>query len=194
MEVADGPGGFLGSYRDAILRFRQQDGVEALVTGDILDVCDRFMERACEGTGVELVRPLWGVPRGALLSQLREARAESIVTCASIAALGKEVRAGSGIQRSERRVLLGYGVVSSVTMPCALLLCRRARRWWVARSTTPRWESWHLCPALTCAGSVGRCTRWSCTGRVYTRVEWICRGSRHARTSRGSTCTTRQQR
>lgn len=42
------------SYQENIKQLRQDHGIDALVTGDILDVCSGFMSRAVEGTGVEL--------------------------------------------------------------------------------------------------------------------------------------------
>ncbi len=42
---------YLESYRNGIAQLRIQHGIEVLVTGDILDVCDGFLRRATEGTG-----------------------------------------------------------------------------------------------------------------------------------------------
>lgn len=40
------------------------------MTGDILDVCEKFMEKAVEGSGIQLVRPLWQRPRLELLEAM----------------------------------------------------------------------------------------------------------------------------
>lgn len=56
----------------SISELAKAHGIEALVTGDILDVCERFMERAVEGTGVALIRPLWGRPRLELLQAMED--------------------------------------------------------------------------------------------------------------------------
>ncbi|KAJ2374490.1 hypothetical protein IW150_003075, partial [Coemansia sp. RSA 2607] len=54
--------------------------VTRLVTGDILDIGEGFMDRAAENTGVQLVRPLWNLPRTQVLDLLAALRIEYVVT------------------------------------------------------------------------------------------------------------------
>lgn len=42
------------------------------------------MGRATEGTGVELIRPLWQIPRDELIKDLANAELDIIVSCANI--------------------------------------------------------------------------------------------------------------
>lgn len=60
-----------------------------LVSGDILDVCENFMVRACEGTGVSMVRPLWEKPRGAILNAL--SGFDFIITCCNLKKMKREL-------------------------------------------------------------------------------------------------------
>jgi diphthamide synthase (EF-2-diphthine--ammonia ligase) len=68
---------------------RQQYGITQLVTGDILDVAGGFMQRAVEGTGVELVTPLWQLPRAGVLAALFALRIDSIISCINVAKYGQ---------------------------------------------------------------------------------------------------------
>ncbi|KAI8065896.1 hypothetical protein BC940DRAFT_368402 [Gongronella butleri] len=74
----DGPD-YLQNYRVAIEKLKEEHGIHALITGDILPVCSNFMERACEGI-VSLERPLWGAPRPELLEEIF-ASFDVMVTC-----------------------------------------------------------------------------------------------------------------
>jgi diphthamide synthase (EF-2-diphthine--ammonia ligase) len=56
--------------------------------GDINDVCDNFMVRATQGTGVELMRPLWGIERDRLKEELARQGYDIVVSCANIDKLG----------------------------------------------------------------------------------------------------------
>lgn len=99
--LVDGPD-FLGSYRTHITSLREEYGIEALVTGellgfylmlhvlqthvekilgDILDVCHSFMPRAVETTGVELVRPLWEAPRSEILEDIWTQQFDVLISC-----------------------------------------------------------------------------------------------------------------
>jgi hypothetical protein len=40
--------------QEAIAGLRREHGVGALVTGDILDVCEAFMDKAVAGTGCDM--------------------------------------------------------------------------------------------------------------------------------------------
>ena len=66
---------FEASYRSAIAALAAKHGVAALITGDIAEcaaeaACANFMPRAAQGTGVAVLRPLWGASRAALLREL----------------------------------------------------------------------------------------------------------------------------
>jgi diphthamide synthase (EF-2-diphthine--ammonia ligase) len=80
MEVRSQPS-FLDSYRANITALREQHGVCVLATGDILDVCSSFMPRAAAGTGVQLLSPLWGIPRRLLLELVWAYGMTPLITC-----------------------------------------------------------------------------------------------------------------
>ncbi|GLC60214.1 hypothetical protein PLESTB_001586200 [Pleodorina starrii] len=82
MEIESTPTStFLDSYAANIRRLREEYDVTALATGDILDVCSSFMPRAAAGTGVELLRPLWGIDRAALLELVWAYDMSPLITC-----------------------------------------------------------------------------------------------------------------
>jgi diphthine-ammonia ligase len=88
-------------YRAAICSLRQQWGIEALVTGDLLDVAQSFMPRACSSSGVALCRPLWQAQPLQLLQELSDAGFDVIISLASVALCGAELAAalvGSRLQ------------------------------------------------------------------------------------------------
>ncbi|KAJ1960217.1 hypothetical protein GGI12_003923 [Dipsacomyces acuminosporus] len=62
---------FEDSYRQGIRELREEFGITKLVTGDIEDIGEGFMDRAVSDTGVDLVRPLWKQPRLDILDMLR---------------------------------------------------------------------------------------------------------------------------
>lgn len=72
---------FLEAYQQQLKRLRQEHGITHLVTGDILDVASGFMEAAAQGTGVELVRPLWQCPRTHVLKALHDLNIRSRLSC-----------------------------------------------------------------------------------------------------------------
>jgi diphthine-ammonia ligase len=49
-----------------------------------LDVCHSFMPRAVEGTGVELIRPLWELPRSEILEDIWKHNFEVLISCLNI--------------------------------------------------------------------------------------------------------------
>ncbi|KAJ2699672.1 hypothetical protein H4218_002496 [Coemansia sp. IMI 209128] len=71
---------FEESYRLAIRQLALDHGITKLVTGDIEDVGEGFMDRAVQTTGVDLVRPLWKLPRPRVLDLLRSLDIVYIVT------------------------------------------------------------------------------------------------------------------
>jgi diphthine-ammonia ligase len=72
------------SYRTAILELKNEYGIEAVVTGDISYV-DAFhgnwIDNICEGTGVEVIKPLWEKPRQAIMEDLLASGFKVIFTC-----------------------------------------------------------------------------------------------------------------
>jgi uncharacterized protein (TIGR00290 family) len=70
---------YLQSYQDEIRKLKITYGIDGLVTGDIKPVCSDFMERAVEGTGVRLIRPLWGQMEGEILKDMW--RFDIVVSC-----------------------------------------------------------------------------------------------------------------
>ncbi|KAJ2636440.1 hypothetical protein GGF44_003136 [Coemansia sp. RSA 1694] len=68
------------SYRACIRELADEYGITKLVTGDIEDVGEGFMDRAVQTTGVELVRPLWKIPRPQILDMLQTLNIVYIVT------------------------------------------------------------------------------------------------------------------
>jgi uncharacterized protein (TIGR00290 family) len=78
--IIDGPD-YLASYQREIKGLSNQFGIDGLVTGDILTVCSNFMERAVEGTGVSLVRPLWQQPQPELLKEMWGLQFDILITC-----------------------------------------------------------------------------------------------------------------
>jgi diphthine-ammonia ligase len=78
--IVQGPD-YAGSYRSLLISIRDEFNITALVTGDILDVNDRFMSKVCESTGVSLVCPLWELPRQTILEDMWMRGIEFIITC-----------------------------------------------------------------------------------------------------------------
>lgn len=79
---------FLDSYRANIAALKEH-GIEVLATGDILDVCNSFMPRAAQGTGVQLICPLWGIDRTLLLEMLWHYQLKAVVTCVNTKLFGE---------------------------------------------------------------------------------------------------------
>jgi len=86
----EGSNGYVEAYRERIRELREESGADVLVTGDILDVCDGFMARACENTGLHLHTPLWQRPREDILQSLENRKFELVISCVSIEKMGKE--------------------------------------------------------------------------------------------------------
>ncbi|KAJ1945379.1 hypothetical protein FBU59_002324 [Linderina macrospora] len=82
---------FEESYRRAIRELHDDYDIATLVTGDIEDVGEGFMDRAVGNTGVELVRPLWKRPRMEILELLRIFDISYIVTLTRLEKLPKPV-------------------------------------------------------------------------------------------------------
>jgi diphthine-ammonia ligase len=75
---------YLESYREAILNLKKEYGIEAVVTGDIGYV-DAFhgnwIDDVCEGTGIKVIKPLWGQDRQNTLNELVDRGFNIIFTC-----------------------------------------------------------------------------------------------------------------
>ncbi|KAJ2704972.1 hypothetical protein FB645_002836 [Coemansia sp. IMI 203386] len=67
-------------YRSAISELARDYQVTKLVTGDIEDIGEGFMDRAVTRTGVDLVRPLWKLPRVQILDMLSQLNIDYVVT------------------------------------------------------------------------------------------------------------------
>ncbi len=75
---------YLQSYRSALRGLAKDLGIRGVVTGDIA-VVDSFhgnwIDEACQGTGLEALRPLWGVNRREHLEGLHASGAKIVITC-----------------------------------------------------------------------------------------------------------------
>ncbi|KAI8332771.1 hypothetical protein BD560DRAFT_415282 [Blakeslea trispora] len=88
--VIDGPD-YLISYQNQIRQLAARYGIDALVTGDILPVCSDFMERAVQGTGVSLVRPLWQQSQLSLLNEMWASGFQMLTTCVNTTKISTDV-------------------------------------------------------------------------------------------------------
>jgi diphthamide synthase (EF-2-diphthine--ammonia ligase) len=63
---------FFGSYRMHIRRLKEECGIDAVVTGDIdlVDGCPNWVRQCAEGTGVEVLTPLWDIRRDNAMERL----------------------------------------------------------------------------------------------------------------------------
>lgn len=76
---------YFEAYRETISELRKDYGIEGVVTGDISYV-DSFhgnwIDDVCRGTGVEVIKPLWGLNRSQILEELITNGFKVIFTCA----------------------------------------------------------------------------------------------------------------
>lgn len=91
----------LEEYMRHMRMLHQQHGITELVTGDILDVAGRFMQRAVKGTGVTLVTPLWQLPRSKVLAALHALGIDSMISCINVSKYGAATTAVPGLLRIE---------------------------------------------------------------------------------------------
>lgn len=72
------------SYVNAIRALGAEHGVDALITGDIAEVdgYPNWIRECSEGSGIEVLTPLWGVDRLSLLRRLLDSRFRVVVSCA----------------------------------------------------------------------------------------------------------------
>jgi diphthamide synthase (EF-2-diphthine--ammonia ligase) len=87
-EVQPGPdGSHLRAYQQQVASLRQEHGVTHLVTGDVLDVASGFMQKAVQpedGGGqpvLQLVRPLWQLPRASVVQAGLDLGIRSRISC-----------------------------------------------------------------------------------------------------------------
>ncbi|MBT0159834.1 diphthine--ammonia ligase [Candidatus Bathyarchaeota archaeon A05DMB-2] len=72
------------SYREAIVELKEEYGIEAVVTGDISYVDSlhgNWIDDVCEGTGVEVIKPLWEKNRKSIIEELIASGFKTIFTC-----------------------------------------------------------------------------------------------------------------
>ncbi|ORX82850.1 adenine nucleotide alpha hydrolases-like protein [Basidiobolus meristosporus CBS 931.73] len=77
-------------YRNSILALKEKYGAEILITGDILEVTEGYMDKVAEGTGVSLWKPLMGIDRDALLNELFSNNFKVIFSCVSCTSAGEQ--------------------------------------------------------------------------------------------------------
>jgi uncharacterized protein (TIGR00290 family) len=75
---------YFEAYRETISQLKKDYGIEGLVTGDISYV-DSFhgywIDDVCKGTGVEVIKPLWGLDRSAIVDELISKGFKAMFTC-----------------------------------------------------------------------------------------------------------------
>lgn len=75
---------YFESYREAILELKNEYGIEGIVTGDISYVDEfhgNWIDKVCEGTGVEVIKPLWDMEREQILTELLDDGFKVMLTC-----------------------------------------------------------------------------------------------------------------
>jgi len=74
---------FEKGYETALVRLRDEMGIEAVITGDIAEVggSPNWMRERCRSLGIEVSTPLWGRDREELLAQLLGHRFKVIFSC-----------------------------------------------------------------------------------------------------------------
>jgi diphthamide synthase (EF-2-diphthine--ammonia ligase) len=88
MEVGDP---YLDSYKNNIRRLKDEFGITVLATGDMMDVSQGFMPRAVEGTGVELLTPLWDMDRQKVLDLVWNYKMCPLITCINTKLFGLDI-------------------------------------------------------------------------------------------------------
>lgn len=75
---------YFDEYHKAIIKLKQDYGIEAVVTGDIT-IVDSFhgnwVTNVCKGTGVEVINPIWGFERSKVLEELTSKGFKPMFTC-----------------------------------------------------------------------------------------------------------------
>jgi diphthine-ammonia ligase len=74
---------YLDSYRQAILKLKDEYNIEGIVTGDI--TVDTFhgawINDVCKGTSVQVIKPLWEQDRKSILTELLRSGIKVVYTC-----------------------------------------------------------------------------------------------------------------
>jgi len=79
---------YVESYRSLIT----SQNVPYLATGDILDVCNQFMDRVVENTNVKLLRPLWERERNELMEMIFSHNDfEILISCVNLEKINEKV-------------------------------------------------------------------------------------------------------
>ena len=75
---------YFEAYKEAMKTLEKEYGIQAIVTGDISYV-DNFhgnwIDSVCEGTGIKVIKPLWGLNRSEILNELLSRGFKVIFTC-----------------------------------------------------------------------------------------------------------------
>ncbi|MBE0513231.1 diphthine--ammonia ligase, partial [Candidatus Bathyarchaeota archaeon] len=75
---------YFEEYREAISRFIEEDGIKGIVTGDISFI-DSYhtwhIDDVCKGLSVDVIKPLWGLDRYQILSELVSQGFKAVFTC-----------------------------------------------------------------------------------------------------------------
>jgi diphthamide synthase (EF-2-diphthine--ammonia ligase) len=102
------PPSYLDSYRQQLRRLHKEQGITHLVTGDILDVAGGFMDKAVDGTNVQLVRPLWQCPRHNVLTALQDLGIRSKISCINTAKyqVNAVLQPAGGVLQSQQQAAL----------------------------------------------------------------------------------------
>jgi len=70
-------------YRAVLSRLKKEEGIEGIVTGDIwIEDHRRWNESVCEGLGIRLIMPLWGLDRYQILNEVISSGFRCTITCA----------------------------------------------------------------------------------------------------------------
>ncbi|KAJ3056007.1 hypothetical protein HK097_008496 [Rhizophlyctis rosea] len=75
-------------YQEQMKLLNEKEGITGLVTGDVEDVADGYMERVCDGTGVSLIRPLWRKERIVLLEAVWVMGLRPLISCVNVGSFG----------------------------------------------------------------------------------------------------------
>jgi diphthine-ammonia ligase len=86
---------YLESYKANIQRLKDEFGITVLATGDMMDVSQGFMPRAAEGTGVELLTPLWEMDRRKVLDLVWHYKMDPLITCINTKLFGIDSEDGA---------------------------------------------------------------------------------------------------
>ncbi len=80
-------------FKDTILKFKKEQGIEALVTGDIYEVAgheEKWLERVCREMGINPIRPLWQGDTTQIFRDFIAAEFKATVVRTRLDVLGKE--------------------------------------------------------------------------------------------------------